>query len=212
MLDGCHDECHERIARALGRLVAALECLDGGGKTHIDGVCRADPRLGVHELGELVLGDGDARHVCRPGRARDGVHIVGKLAQVGSVDAPCARPGVVNHQERCIRHKALVTGHENHGRDRAGEAVTGGAHARLVSSERRVDGKALGDLAAVGIDVHVDLGHVAELVELLGQLRCAHGVIVPPARADVAIDVEVGGRAVLGRCELKVFLHYISPP
>jgi len=121
---------------------------------------------------------------------------VSHVAHVVAV-ARCDAPRGMDHEQRVFGHFYRVTGHC----DQAGDGIGGGFDADGdvcgVALDGVVDGDAIGHAAAIAVDadgdqIGINGGNVFD--ELLG----GNG-FVPPAFADVAEDVNLGGsRRIIG--------------
>ena len=181
-------------------------------KTVLHALLGGEPGLAVlhlHQLlgRELVPCFGEVRLAAG---GVDLVQILRSLAQLISV-AHGAHPHVVDHHHCVAGHDDLICRHGDDGCDRAGEAVDVRRFVCRVPTQLVIDGSALENGAAVGVDVEVDLLRVwllsQRIAQGVGAGLALFGIREPPARVvalDVAVDVEVE-RA--GRCGLLEFPH-----
>ena len=158
------------------------------GKTRIDRLVGGVPMvIAISQQGQHFL-FGFAGLACVAGAHGIGpsVQHVGGAAQLGAV-ATGIRPGRVNHHGGVFGHLDAITGHGNQAGNGCGQSIDHHGHAGLVALHGIVNGDAIGHSAANAVDAHRD-GVGIQRVQLFDEAGGAHRLVIPPARADVAID------------------------
>ena len=150
------------------------------------------PRFLTQHQGKFVGGFTGFFGIGRDQHGLDLVQQVGIVAHVVGVAAGDP-PGFVDHHHGIFRHDDGVPHHRNHRRHRGGKAVDIHGFAGRMAVEQVVNGNAVKDVAARGMDVQVDMVEVAQRFHAAGKLAGRHAPVT-----NLVVNINIGGLVTAG--------------